>query len=57
MIYNSSDYQNNWKGDVQSNAIGSAGSITTGTYFYIIRQEVGGALQKTIKGYFYVATE
>ena len=57
MIYDSVDYQNNWKGDVQSNAIGSAGSITTGTYFYIIRQEVGGALQKTIKGYFYVATE
>jgi gliding motility-associated-like protein len=57
IIYDSKDYQNNWKGNVQSNAIGSSGSITTGTYYYIIKQEVDGALLKTIKGYFYVATE
>jgi len=42
---------------VQASAIGAAGSITTWSYFYVRRQEVGGELQKTIKGYFYVATE
>ena len=56
-IFEDKDYKNDWQGTVQSNAIGSAGTITTGTYYYIINNKIDGVVIKTITGYFYVATE
>jgi gliding motility-associated-like protein len=55
-IFEDKDYKNDWNGRVQSNAIGSSGTITTGTYFYIITYSDSAATE-TIKGYIYVATE
>ena len=55
-IFEDKDYRNDWDGRVQSNAIGSSGTITTGTYFYIITYS-DSASTETIKGYIYVATE
>ncbi len=55
-IFEARDYQNDWQGTVQSNAIGSAGTITTGSYFYIIKYNINGN-EETITGYFYAATE
>jgi gliding motility-associated-like protein len=56
-IFEAQNYQNDWEGTVQPNAIGSSDKITTGTYYYILRFKVDGELDQTITGYFYAATE
>ncbi|PTM07103.1 MAG: hypothetical protein DA407_10845 [Bacteroidetes bacterium] len=55
-IFEDKDYKNNWSGNVSSNAVGSKGTITTGTYFYIITYNDSQSTE-TIKGYIYIATE
>jgi len=60
IIFESHDYKNTWRGTVPSNAIGSSGSITTGTYFYIIRFKSdldSGKKFETKTGYFYAVTD
>jgi len=56
-IFEAEDYQNDWGGTVQSNAIGSSNKITTGTYYYILKFRVEGKVEEIKTGYFYVATE
>jgi gliding motility-associated-like protein len=56
-VFEAQNYQNDWSGTVNSNAIGSAGKITTGTYYYILRYKTDGEVEQTLTGYFYVATE
>jgi gliding motility-associated-like protein len=55
-IFEDKDYKNDWSGSVHSNAVGSKGTITTGTYFYIITYSDSQSTE-TINGYIYVATE
>ncbi|WP_276924520.1 gliding motility-associated C-terminal domain-containing protein, partial [Imtechella halotolerans] len=54
-IFESNNYQNNWNGQAPSGAIGAAGKIPTGTYFYIINVRNSGI--KPITGYIYFATK
>ncbi|NNK86963.1 MAG: gliding motility-associated C-terminal domain-containing protein, partial [Flavobacteriaceae bacterium] len=54
-IFEDPDYQNDWDGRTQSNAVGAAKTITTGTYFYIINYKTGES-EMTKTGYIYVAT-
>jgi gliding motility-associated-like protein len=56
-IFEAVDYQNDWSCTVHSNAIGSAGKITTGTYYYILQFKIDDKIEQTKTGFFYVATE
>ena len=56
-VFEAQNYQNDWSGTVNSKAIGSAGKITTGTYYYILKYKTNGEVEQTVTGYFYVATE
>ncbi len=56
-IFEAINYENDWKGTVPSNALGSSNMVTTGTYYYILKYKIDGNIEQTVAGYFYVATE
>lgn len=55
LIYQSDNYQNNWNGTSNKNAIGSSSKVPTGTYFYVIKLINSGL--KPITGTVYIGTK
>ncbi len=55
LIYESHDYQNDWRGTAHSNSIGSANTVPDGTYYYIVTLKDSGI--DPINGYIYVGTK
>ncbi|WP_298371335.1 gliding motility-associated C-terminal domain-containing protein, partial [uncultured Lutibacter sp.] len=56
MVYQSNNYQNNWRGyaNTGGSTIGSSASLPTGTYYYIVNVLSSGF--KPITGYIYLGT-
>ncbi len=57
-IYESINYQNNWDGTTNNSAIGNAGKVPTGTYYYIINlKDNSGSQVVSYAGPIYVGTK
>ena len=56
-IFEAKNYQNDWAGEVQSNSLGSAKRVPTGTYFYIITVKELGVITNKKTGFFYLTTK
>ncbi|MCV6631553.1 MAG: gliding motility-associated C-terminal domain-containing protein [Flavobacteriaceae bacterium] len=54
-IYRNSNYQNDWDGYAPNSAFGGAGTLPSGTYYYIIKIPNSGL--QPINGYFYLGTD
>ena len=55
LIYESRDYQNDWRGTAHNNSIGGADTVPDGTYYYIVTLKDSGI--NPINGYIYVGTK
>ncbi len=55
IVYESSDYQNDWSGESPSGSVGSAGRLPNGTYYYVIDIKDSGI--KTLSGPIYLGTK
>jgi gliding motility-associated-like protein len=58
-VFESNDYRNDWAGFSPSGSVGSAGTLPSGTYYYIIRatdNELGKTLEP-FNGYIYLGTK
>ena len=54
VVYKNSNYQNDWNGQAVSSAVGSANTVPTGTYFYIVTIRNSG--MEPFTGPLYVVT-
>ncbi|MFD0799217.1 gliding motility-associated C-terminal domain-containing protein, partial [Maribacter chungangensis] len=57
-VFEAKDYQNNWGGIAPTNALGTAGNLPTGTYYYIINpiKNTNGEVIEAVNGYIYIGT-
>ena len=55
LIYESNDYQNDWRGTAHKNSVGGADTVPDGTYYYIVTLKDSGI--NPIDGYIYVGTK
>jgi gliding motility-associated-like protein len=55
IVYESNDYQNNWNGVAPDSSLGSAGSVPTGTYYYVIILRNSGL--NPVSGPLYIGTK
>ncbi|RCU56494.1 gliding motility-associated C-terminal domain-containing protein, partial [Oceanihabitans sediminis] len=55
LIFEKKDYQNDWNGSSHKNSIGGAGTLPSGTYYYIVIVRDSGI--KPINGYIYLGTK
>ncbi|NNC50249.1 MAG: tandem-95 repeat protein, partial [Flaviramulus sp.] len=55
IIYQSSDYQNNWNAFTHRSSLGSAGQVPSGTYYYVVTLVNSG--KAPITGLMYIGTK
>ena len=51
LIYENTDYQNNWDGKNTSKALNALESVPTGTYYYVLKL---GGTNRILKGFIYI---
>ena len=58
-VYEKKNYQNDWGGYAPRNAVGSAGTVPSGTYYYIISvlDTESNTRLKPVNGYIYIGAE
>ncbi|MDO5980835.1 gliding motility-associated C-terminal domain-containing protein [Flavivirga spongiicola] len=55
LVFQSNNYQNNWSGESSKNSLGSANTLPSGTYYYIVNIQNSGI--KPITGPIYLGTK